>query len=183
MVAAGKFAQRRTLLAAFTGFDPLSRGQLRRPTHVLTACCGANPSLRRTGSDQIAFHIREPAENGNHQAAGARGGIGPRFSQRPELRPGVDDTFDDREQVEGAPSKSINPGDDDYIPGDEVLEELQEFASVSPRTAGRFAVDLIAPTCAKLFKLGVEGLPKGADAGVSQVTIFCVNFDHILRKL
>jgi hypothetical protein len=35
---------------------------------------------------------------------------------------------------------------------------------------------------AQLLKLGVEGLPVGADAGVAEATVLRVSFRHVLRE-
>jgi hypothetical protein len=183
MVAAGKLAQCCTLFSTIAGLGPLRHRQLRWSTHVLASSHRTNSAFSRARTDQVALYIGKPAKYGNHQSTRAGTSIGPWLCQRPELRSSVDNTFDDREQVEGAAGKPINPGDRDDIPGDEFLEQLLEFASVGPRTAGLLPVDFIAPACAKLLKLRVERLAIGADAGVSEKTILCVSFDHILRKL
>jgi hypothetical protein len=46
------------------------------------------------------------------------------------------------------------------------------------------AVDIpAAASCgAKLLKLGVEGLPVGADAGIADEPFFGMSFGHILRE-
>ena len=33
------------------------------------------------GADKVALHVRQPAKNGNHQAAGAGAGVGPRLGE------------------------------------------------------------------------------------------------------
>ena len=52
---------------------------------MLAARLGAAPALRRAGADKIALHVGEAAKDGNHQAPGAGGGVGPRLGQRAEL--------------------------------------------------------------------------------------------------
>ena len=45
------------------------------------------------------------------------------------------------------------------------------------------AVNLGATRAAKLLKLGVEGLPVGAHAGVAETAVLWTSFSHILREL
>jgi len=150
---------------------------------VLASSNRTNSAFRRSRADQITLHIGEPAEYGDHQSARARSGIRPWLRERAKLRPGIDDTFDDREQVEGAPSEPINSCHCHDVASRKFFEEFQKLAAISPCTAGLLPVDLLAPTCAKLLKLRVESLAIGADSGVPKPTILWVSFDHILRKL
>ena len=46
---------------------------------------------------KVALHVGQAAEDGNHQAAGACGGVGPRLGHRAELRARVHDALDDGE--------------------------------------------------------------------------------------
>jgi hypothetical protein len=52
-----------------------------------------------------------------------------------------------------------------------------------PRARCLLAVDVPAAAsgCAQLFKLIVEGLPVGADAGIADKAWFAVSSHHILR--
>ena len=68
---------------------------------------GAAPAFGGTGADKIALHVGEASENGEHQAPGAAGAIGPRLGKRTELRVGVHDALDDGEQVEGAAGEAL----------------------------------------------------------------------------
>jgi hypothetical protein len=70
---------------------------------MLAALLSPAAALGGAGADQIALHVREAAENSNHQAPGAGAGVGPRFRQGSKLRHGVHDLLDPGEQVEGAP--------------------------------------------------------------------------------
>jgi hypothetical protein len=56
--------------------------------------------LRPSGADQIALHLGKSSEYREHQASGAGAGVGARFRQGSE-RPGVHDSLDDAEEVEG----------------------------------------------------------------------------------
>src|SRR3954464_13278820 len=46
---------------------------------MLSLGLGAAPAFSSAGADKIALNVRQPAENGNHQAPGAGAGIGPRL--------------------------------------------------------------------------------------------------------
>jgi hypothetical protein len=138
---------------------------------MLTASDSPDTAFRRARSDEVALHVGKPPEYGDHQAAGAGSGIGPRLCKRAELRTSIHDAFDDREQIEGAASKSINSGHRHDVPSSDVLEELQEFAPVGLRAAGLLPVDFAAPFGAKLVKLRVERLANGTDASVPEATI------------
>jgi hypothetical protein len=78
---------------------------------------GAAPALGGAGADKIALNIGKPAENGQHQAPGAAGAVGPRFGQGSKLRLGVHDALDDAEQVEGAAGKAVDPRHRHHVAG------------------------------------------------------------------
>ena len=84
----------------------------------------------RAGADQVAFHVGQPAEDGDHQPLGAGGSVGPRLGQRTELRPCVHDLLDDGEQVEGRAGQPLDPRDRHHIAGADGLQQLQQFAPV-----------------------------------------------------
>jgi len=48
---------------------------------MLSLGLSAAPAFGGAGADKITLHVRQPAENGNHQAPGARGGVGPRLGE------------------------------------------------------------------------------------------------------
>jgi hypothetical protein len=52
----------------------------------------------------------------------------------------------------------------------------------APRARHLLAVNLAATSGAQLLKLGVERLPVGADANITEKAILRVSFGHILRK-
>jgi hypothetical protein len=54
--------------------------------HVLSLRLGTAPALGGAGTDKIPLHVGQPAERGEHQAPGARPGIGLRLRQGAELR-------------------------------------------------------------------------------------------------
>jgi hypothetical protein len=75
----------------------------------MPARLGAAPALRRAGADKIALNVGEAAKDGNHQAPGAGGGVGPQLGQRAELPARIDDALDDGEKVEGRAGEAIYP--------------------------------------------------------------------------
>jgi hypothetical protein len=48
---------------------------------ALSACIGAAPAFGSACPNKIALHVGEAAKDGNHQAPGAGGGVGPRLGQ------------------------------------------------------------------------------------------------------
>ncbi len=84
------------------GLFLLCRGECRGSAHLVPSRFGAAPAFGGTRADKVALHVRQAAENGQHQAASAGAGVGPRLSERTKLRLGVHDLLDDSEQVEGA---------------------------------------------------------------------------------
>jgi hypothetical protein len=66
-----------TMRALHRAHDAQGRG----PPHLLSLGLGAASALGGAGADKIALHVRQSAENGNHQAPGAGAGIGPRLGQ------------------------------------------------------------------------------------------------------
>jgi hypothetical protein len=64
---------------------------------MLPSGLGAASAFGGASADKIALHVRQPAENGNHQSSCAGAGVGPRFRQGSELPLGVHDALDDAE--------------------------------------------------------------------------------------
>jgi hypothetical protein len=95
----------------------------------------------------------------------------------------VRDALDDGEQVEGAAGEAVDPRHRHHVAGGELAEHPVKLAPVGPRARYLLAVDVSAGASggAKLLKLGVEGLPVGADAGISDEALE-VSFGHILCK-
>jgi len=149
---------------------------------MLAALLGPAATLRRSGADEIALHIRQAAEDGQHQPPGAGGSIGPGLGERAELCVGIGDALDDGEQVEGGAGETVDAGDRDHVTGREVLEHALQLAAIDPGTAGLLAVELGAPLDAKLGDLGIECLPVGADASVADQAARRSSSGHIFCK-
>ena len=75
---------------------------------MLSLGLGAAPPFGGAGANQVALYVGEAAENGEHQAAGAGAGVGPRLGQGSELRLGVHDALDDTKQIEGAAGQPVD---------------------------------------------------------------------------
>ena len=117
IVAAREFVECRALRAASDGLFLLSRCEERGSAHVLSLGLGAAPTFGGAGADQIALHVGEASEYGEHQAPGAGAGVGPRLRQGSKLRLGVRDALDDGEQVEGAASEAVDPRHRHHVAG------------------------------------------------------------------
>jgi hypothetical protein len=181
IVALRQFLQRRALRASPDGLFLLGR---RGTAHVLSLGLGAAPAFGGAGADQIALHVGEASEDGEHQAPGAGAGVGPRFRQGSKLRLGVRDALDDGEEIEGAASEAVDPCHRHHVAGGELAEHPVTLAPVGSCARHLFPVDVPAGASglAKLLKLAVEGLPVGADAGIAEEPFFGVSFVHILCK-
>ncbi len=72
-----------------------------------------------------------PPQDGNHQAPGAGGGVGPRLGQRAELSACVNDALEmaNRSNVE---RQAVYPRHRHHLAGGEVFEHAQQFAPVGP---------------------------------------------------
>jgi len=134
---------------------------------MLAALLRPAAALGGASADQIALHIREAAENSNHQASGAGAGVGPRLGQGSKLRLSVHDLLDDGEQIKGAARQPVNARHGYHVAGREVFEHVEKLAPVGSRAGHLLAVNLGASRAAKLLELAVEGLPHGADAGIA----------------
>jgi hypothetical protein len=148
---------------------------------MLAACLGAASPLRCPGTDQIAFHVGQPAKHGNHQSPGAGGGVGPRLGQRPELSPRVHNTFDDGEQVEGRAGQAIDPRHRHHVARGQPLQKPEQLPPIGLRPARLLAVDPGASVGPQLLKLRIERLAIGADAGIAKAAGLPWSFGHILR--
>jgi hypothetical protein len=60
-------------------------------------------------------------------------GIGPRLSQRAELRLGVHDLLDDGEQIKGAAREAVNACHRHHVAGGEGVEHAEKLAPVAVR--------------------------------------------------
>src|SRR5262249_39828232 len=92
------------------------------------------------------------------------------------------DALDDAEQIEGAAREAVDPRHRHHVTGGQLAEHPVEFAPVRSRAGRLLPVDIPATASggAKLYKLAVEGLPHGADAGIADEPFFRMNFDHNL---
>jgi hypothetical protein len=108
--------------------------------------------------------------------------VSPGFGQAAELRAGVHNALDDREQVKGAARQAVDARHRHHVAGGEAVEQFEKLVPVGPRARHFLAVNLPASGGAKLVELGVEGLPVGADPGVADEAFFEVSFGHILRQ-
>ena len=79
MVAAREFGERGTLRPSSAGLVLLRLRQFRFPAHALPALLRPAAALGGAGADKVALHVRQSAQNGNHQPPGASAGVGPRL--------------------------------------------------------------------------------------------------------
>jgi hypothetical protein len=96
------------------------------------------------GADKVALHVRQSAENGDHQSARAGAGVGPRLGERTKLRLHVHDPLDDAEQVKGAARKPVDPRHRHHVAGREAGEHPAKLAPVGARAFYLLAIDVPA---------------------------------------
>ena len=136
----------------------------------------------RAGTDQVTFHVRQTTQHGQHEAAGAGAGIGPRLGQLLKTRAGIRNLFDDGEQVEGGARQAVDPRHHHHITAGELAEQLLQLPPVSSRARHLLPVDVPASGRAELVKLGVERLALGANTGIAKKAGRWLTFGHIFRK-
>jgi hypothetical protein len=127
---------------------------------IRSRCTSANPP--NTAISNLPALVPVSAHG-----TGAGAGVGPRLGKRAELRLAIDDALDDGEQVKGAAREAVNPRHRHHVAGGEGLQHFEKLAPVVVRAGHLLAVNLGAACSAYLFKLGVEDLPVGADAGIA----------------
>jgi hypothetical protein len=162
-VAASQFGERSTFRAPLAGLL-LRLGQFGFAAHALPALLRPAAALGGAGSDKIALHVREAAENGNHQAPGAGAGVGPRLGKRTELRLRVHVLLDDGEQVEGAARQAVNAGHRHHVAGGDGVQHFEKLVAVAVCARDLLAINPAASRAAKLLRLVVERLSVDADA-------------------
>ena len=77
-------------------------------------------------ADKVALHVGQAAEDGNHQAARACGGVGPRLGQRTELRARVHDALDDGEHVKSLAGEAVYPRYSHHVAEQRVVRPMRE---------------------------------------------------------
>lgn len=75
IISAGQFPQRRALGTALAGLGLLLRRKGPEAAHVLAAPFRPAPPLGRAGADEVALHIGQTTQHGEHQPASAGAGI------------------------------------------------------------------------------------------------------------
>lgn len=100
VVGAGDLADGLAGVAPAQGFLALVQGQLRLAAHPNTAGLRPFSSFSGPGPDQLPFEFRQAAEDGEHQPAVRRCGVGPAVTEGAE--PGTL-LGDGRQRVEQVP--------------------------------------------------------------------------------
>jgi hypothetical protein len=84
------------------------------------------------------------------------------------LRLGVHDLLDDGKQIEGAARDAVDACHRHHVAGREGVEHFRKLAPVAVRAGHVLPQNLGATRAAKLFKLRIERLAVGADAGIAE---------------
>ncbi len=84
VVGPGDFPGRLAGIAPLQGLTLLVGGELGLAAHLQAAGLGEPAALAGARTDQLALKLGQAAQDGQHQAAVGRGGVGPGVAQGPE---------------------------------------------------------------------------------------------------
>ena len=117
-------------------------------------------------ADQVAFELRQTAEDVEHERAARRAGVD-RLGQGTELHsPFVEDGHQ-IDQVPHAPAEPVELPHDDGVALAQEVEHVVEFGTVRPRPGRHVGEDPVAPGLLQRVPLQIGGLVARADPRVS----------------
>jgi hypothetical protein len=143
------------------------RRELRFAAEALAVRLGARPAFAGADADQLALELGEAAENGQHQAAVRRGGVGPCVAERAEAGFLLGDRGERVQQVAGRAGEAVEPRHHDHVASGDFGEQPAKLRSVNRHAARHFAKHLARANGAKLPGLRVNTLSAGRDAGIA----------------
>src|SRR5262249_14571672 len=91
----------------------LMRGELARASEAHTTLLCSLAAFAGPGADQLALKLGQAAEDGEHQLAMRRGGVGPGALERPEASSSLRQLVEHVEQVPGRARQPVEAGDDE----------------------------------------------------------------------
>lgn len=138
-------SQQGAVRQAFTHLLLLLGAEGRSAPHRLAALLGPCAALCRPGADQVAFHVGEASEDGEHESAGAGAGIGPRLGEGAELRLRIHDPPNNGEQVEGGAGQAVNSRDQHLVAVPKSGEEAVQLSPICPGATDLLLEDARAP--------------------------------------
>ena len=117
-------------------------------------------------ADQVAFELRQRAEDVEHERATGRAGVD-RLGQRAELHSPFIEYGHQVDQVLHAPTEPVELPHDDGVALAQEVEHVVEFGTVRPRAGRHVGEDPVAPGLLECVLLQISGLVARADPRVS----------------
>src|SRR5262249_29344421 len=105
-----------------------------------TGLCSRS-AITRAGDDQAALELGETAEYGHHQPTVWRRGIGPKVSERLEVRASLAELVEDVEQISHAACEPIEPRHHQHVAFLEFANQLGQLGAIRFRAARFLEVD------------------------------------------
>ncbi len=122
VVRPGDFPGRLASIAPLQGLPLLVGRELGLATHLHAAGLGEPTALAGARTDQLALKLGQAAQDGQHQAAVGRGGVGPGIAQGPESGLAADDRRQGVEKIAGGAGQPVQPGHHQHVAGRQVIE-------------------------------------------------------------
>jgi hypothetical protein len=146
------------------------RLRIPRPEARIAADAAARPRRGKTRfgalGDQRALELRHRAQHLQREHALRRRGIDG-VAQAAEMRTGGLQLFDDGEQMGDRPGKTVEPHDDQRLPGPDVAQEARQHRAAAIGAGGMLLDDHVAAGGAQLVALRIGALILGGDAGIA----------------
>jgi hypothetical protein len=130
------------LRESLKGFGALVGGQSRRPAEFHALGLGTGSAVARTGKDQLALELSQPAQDGQHQAPVCGRGVGPGIAQRLEAGTGLGDGVEDVEEITGGAGQPIEACHHQHVALAEALDDLGQLGAVGLGAADLLGIDL-----------------------------------------
>jgi hypothetical protein len=118
-------------------------GQFRFPAELHAARAVA--SFTGAGADQIPLELRQPAQNGQHQAAVCCRRVGPRVAKRTEARFPAGDRRERVQQVAGGSRQPVEPCHHQHVAVFDLVKQAAKLRPVGLGSARYFAKHLARP--------------------------------------
>src|SRR5262249_37524516 len=153
---------------ALQRLNTLMRGEFARASEAHTTLLCSLAALAGPGADQLALELGQAAEDGEHQLAMRRRGVGPGVLQRTEAGSSLGQLVEHIEQIAGRARQTIKAGDDEDITGLEPADGLGQLGPVGLRARGLLLEHLGAAGGSQLGILGSQVLVSGRDPRISE---------------
>jgi hypothetical protein len=134
--AAGDLGRRRAGIVSTEHRLALVGRQHTRTSETHASCLGPVAALAGPGTDQRALELGEPAQDGQHELAMRRRGVGPGALERPEAGASLFHVFENVEEVARGARQAVQASDDEHVVGLKPLNYLPQLGAVAARARG-----------------------------------------------